>query len=360
MSLGRTDETELLTALHEGMHEQPRWQTFLTRLRARTQADYAALIFRQGDAPVHRATQLFAGRNLRAQAERLSELALLDPIRYERLRPGRVYAPEEMIDPEDDRHDRFRRDYLERIGVRYGRFMRVVEPGGTSAWATLARESSDFSAADSALLAALAPHIAIALRNFSALEHDRFRANVAEDVLRRAGIAWTALDIDGRVLAASPEAQPLLAEGGKRLAAGSAETDRAMTRLSQSFAYEPGRTPQAIDMGCDEDNHLLATPVPEQPLAALAMPAMIALARRQPALQPRHAHLLARLFGLGSSEAQLAVLLAQGATIAEAAQKLGLTLETTRNYSKQLYAKTGTRGQADLVRRVLGSVATLG
>ncbi|AHE54227.1 helix-turn-helix transcriptional regulator [Sphingomonas sanxanigenens] len=355
MALSRTDENELLTALHEGMHDQPLWQTFLLRLRARTRADYASLIFRQGDAPMHRATQLFAGRDVRAEAERLAELATLDPIRYDRLRPGRVYSPEEMIDPADMRHDRFRREYMERIGVRYGRFMRVTEPGGSSLWVVISRQKEDFGAADAALVGSLAPHLGIALRNFLALEQARFRINVAEDALRRAGIGWRALDGDGRVLAGSG------AEGvGRRLHVGSVEADRAVTRAAHAFAAHADHPPEAIDLDTDDGARIIAVPVPEQPLAALALPALVALSRSQPPIGPHHVPLLAKLHGLAIGEARLALLLADGHSLAEAAPMLGLTIETARNYSKRLYAKTATRGQADLVRLVLTSVAVLG
>jgi DNA-binding NarL/FixJ family response regulator len=67
----------------------------------------------------------------------------------------------------------------------------------------------------------------------------------------------------------------------------------------------------------------------------------------------------ARLTGLPRREAEFAVALARGASIAEAAAELGLTIETARNYSKQVYAKLGLRGQADLVRRFHESAASL-
>ncbi|MFD2136325.1 helix-turn-helix transcriptional regulator [Novosphingobium resinovorum] len=59
-------------------------------------------------------------------------------------------------------------------------------------------------------------------------------------------------------------------------------------------------------------------------------------------------------------EAQLAIALNEGQSIAEAAENMGLTLETARNYSKRLYAKLGVRGQAELVRLVSDSVAVMG
>jgi DNA-binding CsgD family transcriptional regulator len=69
---------------------------------------------------------------------------------------------------------------------------------------------------------------------------------------------------------------------------------------------------------------------------------------------------LMALLGLTRTEAGLAVQLAQGRTLVEAAQALGLTEQTVRTYSKQIFAKTGTRRQVDLVRLILTSVASLG
>ena len=69
---------------------------------------------------------------------------------------------------------------------------------------------------------------------------------------------------------------------------------------------------------------------------------------------------LRQLFGLTGSEARLALAMSQGKSIAEAAAELRLTVETARNYSKRIYAKTDTRGHADLVRILLASVVALG
>jgi len=47
------------------------------------------------------------------------------------------------------------------------------------------------------------------------------------------------------------------------------------------------------------------------------------------------------------------------ATATMAADALGLTVETARNYSKKIYAKTGARGHAELVRIILTSVLAI-
>lgn len=368
MTLSRVDEIELLPPLHEGMHEAPRWATFLNRLRGRTRADYAGLIFRQGDAPIHEATELFSGRNVRVAGRQLQngDLYALDPIRYNELRPGRVYSAEEMIDPDDRRHERFRRDYLERIGVRYGRFMRVVEPSGVSAWATLTKEADDFGATDSALLSALAPHLAIALRNFAALERARFRSAAAEAALARAGIGWAAVDRDARLIEASEvharqfEAaigrRPAL---GSRLPTGAPHSDRALLEASRAFAADAEAPARLVRISGEEEFDMLLSPIREPPLTAPLMPTLLAFTRKPPAALAHRARLIAQQFGLSATEAELALALSEGRSLEEASRALALTTETVRHYSKRLYAKTGTRGQADLVRLVLSAVAAL-
>ena len=86
---------------------------------------------------------------------------------------------------------------------------------------------------------------------------------------------------------------------------------------------------------------------------------IIALLRLPHAADPARVAGLAQLFDLKHREAELAIALYDGFSLAEAADKLGLTLETTRNYSKKLYSKLGVRGQTELVRKVAQSSAVL-
>ena len=89
-----------------------------------------------------------------------------------------------------------------------------------------------------------------------------------------------------------------------------------------------------------------------------ARPAVIGTIRapvREPARQAIRA--IAALHGLSDNEAALAHALSMGETLIEAGRRLSLSEETARNYSKRVYAKTGARGQADLVRLILTGLA---
>ncbi|MNR02258.1 Bacterial regulatory protein, luxR family [compost metagenome] len=71
------------------------------------------------------------------------------------------------------------------------------------------------------------------------------------------------------------------------------------------------------------------------------------------------ADLIAQLLDLTRQEARLAGLLASGRTISEAAGQMGIAVSAARNYSKNIYAKLGIKGQTDLVRILCKSSALL-
>ena len=62
---------------------------------------------------------------------------------------------------------------------------------------------------------------------------------------------------------------------------------------------------------------------------------------------------LVRMYNLSRAEARVAVLLARGLRLDQSAQHLGLTYETVRKHLKQIFAKTGTDRQAELVRTLV-------
>ena len=68
---------------------------------------------------------------------------------------------------------------------------------------------------------------------------------------------------------------------------------------------------------------------------------------------------LRQLFDLTPAEARLATLLARGLSLAEVSETQGISPHTARAQLKSIFAKTGVSRQAELVRLVLKSVASL-
>jgi DNA-binding CsgD family transcriptional regulator len=65
------------------------------------------------------------------------------------------------------------------------------------------------------------------------------------------------------------------------------------------------------------------------------------------------------LYRLTTTEASLVCHLVLGRTIAEAAEQMRIRTQTARAYLKQIFVKTNTHRQADLIRLILNSFAPL-
>jgi DNA-binding CsgD family transcriptional regulator len=314
MAMTRPDETDLLLPLHDGAHEAAPFTLFLQRLRRRVRADAVGLVVRSGTAPWH-------------WLNHLGPHPALDQDRLITLRPHRVYTDE---------------------GEGNSRLIRVDEPGGAAAVLVIRRDHADFTAADGALLARLAPHLAIALRTRATLDDAASRAAIAEQALGASRTGWMAFAADGRILAASPSAEPLL------------ESRRATARqfAADAIACMADQAPRIVHLGPEPGQAMLLVPVLPVHAGLAPAPAAIGLiALGRPRVDGPQPGLLAALFGLTGSEARLAAAIAGGASLSESATRLGLTIETARNYSKRLFAKTRTGGQVDLVRLISASVA---
>jgi DNA-binding CsgD family transcriptional regulator len=117
--------------------------------------------------------------------------------------------------------------------------------------------------------------------------------------------------------------------------------------------------PRAIVLNRDPWLDMLLVPAALADGAAGPAPAVIAYVHADILSSADRCEELCQIFDLIPCEARLALALSRGMSIAEAAVALGLTLESARTYSKRIYAKTGARGQTDLVRFIHRSVATI-
>src|SRR6185437_187850 len=150
MQISPTDERELLTVLHDGMHEQPVWGEFLGRLRRRVGAASVRLLVVRGEAGLESAARINT-RDIASRSRGINEPD--DPIPYGSLRPQRIYAFSEFPAPPP---------YAGRI-VRAG-------AEDLDAWLAITSQDDDFTPSDAAFLGMVAPHLSIALRNYAMVE----------------------------------------------------------------------------------------------------------------------------------------------------------------------------------------------
>ena len=369
MSLTSRDETDLLLPLYQGVHEEPRFATFLERLRRRTGADHVALAIRKENSPVSNASIFFAGMNLHEKARELGieEFYTLEGVHHSSLRPYRVYSVSDFVD-HDPEYKAKRARSVGRLGIADERVVRVSEQNGISAWLILAR-GKECSAADSALLSNLAPYVATALQSLNLMEKQRIEAALSTEGLGRSGVGWILFDEEARVLAVERGTGQRLAASigskpsiGERLRDIGLEAGRILSDSARQLTENPDAEPSVVVLSEEPrvDALLVSARTKSDSAALVPVPAMIAFCRFARDETPERSDRFARLFDLPQREAELAIALSDGLSIAEAARAMGLTIETARNYSKRLYAKLDVRGQAELVRLVYESSAALG
>jgi DNA-binding CsgD family transcriptional regulator len=367
MAVLSADHRELFLPLIEGIHESPPFGVFMRNLVARMYARRAFMIITLANAMPEQAPCVIHVAAPRAAQEDPIDFRRLDALRlhpYGALRPGRIYALDEMLDYDDRAQLAVQRAALAEMGIRYGRWLRVSAGGAADAWLVLVREREDFSGSAVAVLDAVAAHLAAALRTLAALIDQRLQTALATAALGRLGVGQLAFDGEGRVMAADRTAESTLTlvpepggRPGRRLQLRP-ETARRFESLCAAPATDPQGLPQVIcvdeargiDLLLRRSDLVLAEPS--------ARPAVIGLLRdtsREPARSAIRT--LAARHGLSANEAALAHGLSLGESLAEAGLRLHLTEQTARNYSKRIYAKTGARGQADLVRLILTGLA---
>ena len=367
--LNGEDAAELVGPLVEGILEDPLWATFLGRLRLRLRADYVSIVFRPLPAgtPENRLIHLYAGQAWPPEVNREFRASgrSNDPMPYHQLVAGRVYALDELLPFGDPARDRYRLQFLGPSGMKFMRMMRIEEPGGISAWLTVSRAEADFAAADDAAIAALAPFWRAALSTYVALERERVTASVANEAIRRLNFGWLTLDGEGRILDSDTHAAGMLAatdllRRGRdgRLTARDAGVAREIAGAIQALR-EPASRPRAVVLSREPWLDMLLVPSSLRSGPARPAPSLVAYVHADNWSSADRCEQLEQMFDLIPSEARLALALSRGMTIAEAASDLGLTVESARTYSKRIYAKTGARGQADLVRFMHRSVLAI-
>ena len=337
MALGRTEDTSLIQALYTAASQpgDDGWRLFLDGLARTTRADCAVLLLRDGDL-----------KNVTVSGEvggfGLDTLTLPDdPAGLNRLRNERVYNRDDLpgMLPDSSTHIRI---------------VRTVQ-ADCHIWVMLLRQRDDFRAIDAVVLGGLVPHIQTGVGIWAQNACVSLDSSVNDRIAQSVGVCWIAFDKHARIVAQAAHSN----HGGDRLTFPDPDTETQFTKAFRKTLVS--QTPQALAIDPNRGTELIL--IPFQPSAQFAVHQqaidVLGFVRDcfDRSISPA---MLSQALDIALSEARLAVCLSQGLSLSEAAEHLGLTVETARNYSKQIYAKTGAKGQADLVRRVLNGVATFG
>ena len=228
--------------------------------------------------------------------------------------------------------------------------------------------------ADLAMLDRLVPHLQRAYAIHCRLGEAEHQERALREVLDRFPSGVMLLDKDARVVLRNRSADLILSlEDGLHLEGGrphlvDAQQDRGFQQLLLEAAQQRavrgrshGRTlsivrPSGRRSFASMIGPLLAPP----PGTNLREAAAILFVTDPDGSQISTTEVLQGLYELTPAEAELLRLLAEGRSLEEVARQRGITMNTARGQLKQVFAKTDTRRQGELVRLVLTGVASLG
>lgn len=381
---GTAELPELIGLVYEGLNEARPWAALAERLRQVLAArNVTVTLLHAEDRPTDiQVMALEEGDDTdwlqaeRVYRERFAHIEMVDP---KSLNPGDVlvFGPRD-VEPECAAHMVF---------LNLASCLRTcfAEPGGMRCWIDAIRGRSEpeqpFAAGELALIRALLPHLTRALGLYARHKRQEAERAIYEGCLDHLLLGCLLLDGDGRLLCANRAAQAIvdrhrgieLSHGRLQLQDRAAQQalERAIAQAVAAGAREGGQCRGELVRLPARDGVLLgmlATPAPlldyyyqgrHVPSAIIYLSELTESLAMRPLAGGSAAEPIARLLDLTRQEARLAALLAGGQSISEAAVQMGIAVTAARNYSKNIYAKLGIKGQTDLVRILFKSFALL-
>jgi DNA-binding CsgD family transcriptional regulator/PAS domain-containing protein len=381
-----TEYDQLLGLIYHGPLEQQPWLGALPLLRELFDAQVASLVLRPPSQQDPGLILNSVRPDTDSQDQGLAdpddweltayreEFFSLDP--FVNLPHNQVIALEDiMADGELELSDYYQQ-YLKPIGLFQILGVDTSEPGGMVARLRFSRRRDEarFSDDERQFLTRITPHISRAIQIYAILNRTTTERDVYAGAVSQLAVPTIILDEQARVLNANPVAQALLDEhdgvsvSDQKLRIEGRDTNRFLQEALHSIirAQQQGeasvvRAMRVPRSGNRADLGLVVRPVPASEWSqGQSSPSVAVFISDPDSHEPASQQILSDLFQLTPAESNLAVLLARGLSLAEVSEVQSISQHTARAQLKSIFAKTGVSRQAELVRVVLKSVASLG
>ena len=241
---------------------------------------------------------------------------------------------------------------------------------------TRPKAAPKFTASERTLCEMLLPHLRRAMHVHNLLDRSESISELYSQAISRLSVATIVLDQNGTVLRLNSVASDLLkqADGlklvGGRLEATYPTDNRELQRLVRNAfardanseqvstaaeAMSVSRPSGQINLG------VVVEAIPTQDWAeGKSKPVVVVYIRDAVGRSMASETVAKQLFNLTRAETALAMELANGLSLEEAAEVLNVRRNTARAHLRSIFSKTGVRRQTELVRIILNSVVALG
>lgn len=373
LNISLADYDQLVLSIHDGSHDDATITVALDRMRQHFKANFVTLILRipgvedvglmlvSGDLAVH------------GQLSYISYYRSLTPFSGQSV--DTVFTQRDVMTDEEW----VKTDYYQ-TSCKYQNVFHVMgadvsteSDGVFRLRITRAESEPAFNDQDKALCQMLLPHIRSAFHVRSMLGRSESMGNLYADAINRLSVATILLNDKGVVQKLNDYAQTLLdrADGlklvGDRLEASYPSDNKELQkRIKDAFDARERREPinsepLSVTRPSGEVNlGIVFETVPDTSWLDDGDRSALLLYVRDAVNKSSVSSSVAKeLFDFTPAETALALELANGLSLEDTAEKLGIMRNTARAHLRAIFSKTGVRRQAELVRVMLNSVVAL-
>lgn len=276
--------------------------------------------------------------------------------------PGFITDLDAFSMEEIDR-DPFYQDFLIPSGIGWSTGTHIALPTGDVVSITIERryERGPVERHYVDLLDGLRPHLARAAMLSARLALER--ARTAAITLESVGLPAAVLGARGQLLAGNRLIEPMipsvLQDGSARLRFTDPRADPLLQAGVEALAGRFGKRtfPQSFPIAGADGRptsvaHLLPVKGQARDVFGGMQSVLVIMPLSGTAVAP--ASLVQALFDFTPAEARVALALGEGASVDDAAQRLGVSRETVRSHLRAIFSKTGVSRQSALVRLLAG------
>lgn len=369
---------KIVNVMYEAAIEPKRLGEALRLVRELFQGNYVTLILRAVSEP--RMAPMIVSGDILGQGDPGGEVRYLmyndECTPFTNLPPDKVFVIQDVMTESEWARNSYYLMYCHPFNVFHTLGANISTPDGDLLRFRISRSKSQpaFSEAEKAMCELFLPHLRRAVYLNSLLDRSESLGSLYSQAIGRLSVATMVLDENGSVLELNPIASEILASNdglklvGGRLEATYPSDNRELQRVLRTASAHHGSggegVAEAVSISRPSGQVSLGVVVESIPSQELVegkgRPSVVVYVRDAVGKSLASNVITKQLFNLTPAETALALELANGLSLEEAAEQLNIRRNTARAHLRSIFSKTGVRRQTELVRIMLNSVVALG
>jgi DNA-binding CsgD family transcriptional regulator len=359
--------SRLIAGIYDAALEPARWPEVLTRVVDFVGGHGGCLLAKDPtsrDIDAHWQTGV-APHYMRLYTDTYSKLGPVAALSFGDV--GQIVSVPDVVPYSEFRRSRFFREWAQPQGWVDVAVAVIEKSAERSSYLGISRNATNGMVDDEMRrrMSLVVPHVRRALRVGQSLERRQADAAAFADVLDHLSAGLFLLDTQGRIVHTNTAADGMLSDGGLLRAIGGrlsvAPIERAVrefTTTARDTDGQIGRDGVVVPLRTGDGERYIARALPlasvAQGRASAATEAATAVFVRRATMESSPPDIIAETYRLTPTELRVLTALVEIGGVPDVAAALGVAETTVKTHLSRLFAKTGARRQAELVKLVAG------